>query len=126
MATIIRIEDGEGLGPFSSYTLQPMTQLLPGACRRHWDYSPECEDNHVKPPDEEGLNIRKDGKEWFCGLKTLGRFNSLFRPEEAKILVDEGYKIYVMTVDDIQQSVNQVLYTLDNVKSKVEITSIFK
>lgn len=65
----------------------------------------------------------KDGKNWFCGTTSFKQFSSWFPKEDLEVLVNDfGFSVYKMVSTEYQLQENQILYTLEGLKSKEDFT----
>lgn len=121
---VLRIETDEGVGVFKN-GIDCAYDLIPDACNRHFREKSSCYDTYFPIPQEDGINMEKDSKEWFCSFLSLKQLNELFFPDEIKILLDHGYNIRLLTVTNYQKGNSQVVFTRDSVIKTQTLNSIF-
>lgn len=119
MAKIIRVESTvNGLGMFigtGTNNYVPRWELR-SLMRRHKVFN---------TPQEDGLNIEKDNREWFCGYKTVQQFQYWVLKEEIKELVRNGFKVFLIEADDFQVGEHQIIFTKESEIKREDITEIF-
>lgn len=76
-------------------------------------------------PYIDGLNLNQHGKEWFCAYKTVEQIQKWIEPHEFKSIIDNGFNIYLLTVEEFQEGNDQIIYTKESIISKKEINSLF-
>lgn len=121
---VLRIETNGGTGVFAN-DIDCAYDLIPSACDRHFVGKSHCLGTYFPSPQEDGLNMNKDNKEWFCAFTSLKQLNELFFPDEIKVLLDHGYNIRLLTVTNYQKGNSQVVFTRDSVIKTQTLNSIF-
>ncbi len=121
--TIIRIESPkDGLGLFRSIDDPLDKPKFKKLWARHTTNGPK---GGFPTPSNEGLEIYKDDKRWFCAFKSLSQFQKWVKPSEARNIVKEGFKILLLEVNDYQESKMQIIYTKESITSMKDISSLF-
>ncbi len=77
-------------------------------------------------PQEDGLDVELDDKEWFCAYKSVDQFKEWINQEQRAFIIELGFLIYVLEVDEFQEGRDQVIFTKTSIKSKTDITSLFQ
>jgi hypothetical protein len=119
---VIRVEHPDGYGMFRSYDKDhnirshSVDEICHDLCIRHYDFN---------EPSGDGLNLDRDSKDWFCAYKTIEQIQEWVKPEEFKILFDNDYKIYVLSVSEYQIGESQIIYTKDSILNKRDISTLF-
>lgn len=121
----IRIEYKDGYGLFFKNLFKNHVRLesrpfyaekdLPELHRRH-------KENFLHPMND-GLDVEKDGKEYFCAFKNIDDFRKWVYEDELKKILNLGFKIYQITATDFQEGKHQILYTKESITSKINISN---
>lgn len=126
MKTIIRIEYiPDGIGIFTTFLLdelrkrdiRPLDKFCESAYERHSDF---------KDPLNDGLDIDKYGKEWFCAYKSIEQLQEWITPKELKLIISEGYTVLMLDVYEYQEGEDQIVYTKESITSYKDITCLFE
>lgn len=125
MKTVIRIEYPEdGIGMFMTYLdnglkreIKPLDEFCISAYRRHYEFN--C-------PFQDGLNRKKDSKEWFCSYKSIEQLQQWIKTDELKRIIKKGYVVLMLDVTEYQEGRDQIMYTKESIQSSKDITSLFK
>lgn len=126
MKTIIRIEYiPDGIGIFMTFLsgtdikrdVRPLDKFCASAYERHSDF---------KTPLYDGLDIEKNGKEWFCAYKSIEQLQEWITPEELKLIISEGYTVLMLDVYEYQEGRDQIIYTKESITSYKDITCLFE
>jgi len=112
---IVRIEY-LGVGIFCSPNVHCMHPIVREVYNRHNDFP---------NPMNEGLNLWKDNKEWFCAYKTVEQVQQWLRKVEIQYFTTLGFRVYLLTVNEYQMGDYQVIFTKDSIVSKEDVTSLF-
>lgn len=117
MITVVRIENIEqGMGIFGYMDELERYPLADETYRRHLRFN---------TPDEDGLDLRMNGQEWFCAYKSLSQFEEWVKREEAQFFIQNGFKIVMLDITDYQIGRDQVIFTKESIVQEVDITNIF-
>lgn len=126
MKTIIRIEYiPDGIGVFMTFLsgtgikrdVRPLDEFCESAYTRHLNFN--C-------PFEDGLDIKKYGKEWFCAYKSIEQLQEWITPKELKLIISEGYTVLMLDVYEYQEGKDQIIYTKESITSYKDITCLFE
>ena len=77
-------------------------------------------------PSLDGIYMSKDMKEWFCAYKTLEQLKEWVTIEEIEILIDYGFNIHMLEVEEYQVGYYQIVYTKESIISNNIINDLFK
>lgn len=119
MKTIIRIEHTDGYGMFigydpkDKYRAHCVEKLCNDLSERHRSFNDPWEDNLRITP------------KYFCAYKSVEQLQQWIKPDEFKILKDNGYKILTLVVTNYQEGRDQIIYTKDSIVSTTDISSLF-
>lgn len=119
---VIRIENKDGVGMFTGDI--DAYDIIPKACERHFSGAFSTLDVFPIPFDE-GLDLRKDKKEWFCAFLSLEQLEKLITREEIQTLIEYGYDVKLLSVEEYQQGNCQILYTKESITKETLLNSIF-
>ncbi len=115
---VVRIENrNDGCGIFKIRVGYNVCSKFPSLSNRHMDFP---------TPFEEGLDIFKNHKDWFCAFATIDILKYWVTQEEIKLFVNNGFDIILLEVTEFQQGNLQVIYTKESIISSKIINSIFK
>ena len=119
---LIRVEAADGKGMYRNdiVTIMEIDELADLRYRHS-----TCNDNGMPTPENDGIRCFKEGLH-YCGYKSLEQIQQWIMPEEFSILIREGFRIYLYVVTELLESRNQVVFDKNNVRSKIDITSIFE
>jgi hypothetical protein len=110
---VVRIEHPEvGKGMFTHKRPENLKSLY----KRHSDSFPT-------PYTDKGINYF-DG-DWFCAYKTLEQFNQWVTHEEVNILLNLGFRIYLLDLNSYQIGEFQVVFKKEGIISKKDISELF-
>lgn len=112
---VVRLEL-KGTGIFISPYVDMDRVEIAGVYHRHKEFP--C-------PESEGLDLREDGKEWFCAYKTIEQVQQWLRKEEIQYFISIGFRVLLLTVNEYQLGEYQVIFTKESIESKEDITSLF-
>lgn len=121
---VIRIENKQGVGCFAAKAGKNAYALIPDACERHF-VGKDSYKMQFPTPRQEKLNLYEDGYEWFCAFKSIKQLNRLFLPNEIKTLIENGFDIYLLTVNNYQKGRRQIIFTKKSIITKENINSLF-
>ncbi len=121
---IIRVEHDDGNGMFRSATGKPIRNIY--GLEDMWNRHSVFGNPGMPLPGNDGIDIRLDGHGWYLAFASMDDFNGWVKPEEAKILIHNGYKILLIDAVEIQIGKHQVAYTKTSVSSTEDISSLFK
>ena len=76
--------------------------------------------------DIPSLDVKKDGKEWFCAFPSLNHMAIWLNHTELYQIVSKGFDIFILKVTEYQEGKNQVIYTKESIKTKDNISQLFK
>ena len=114
---VVRVQNREtGIGMFYTTNLLMYTSGLTQVCYRHRDFN---------TPDEDGLDVRLDGKEWFCSYKSIEQFQQWVMLDEVRILIDKGFDVLLLDVKEFQVGEHQVIFTKQSIVSTKIINELF-
>ena len=124
MKTIVRIEFPEdGFGMFKTFlgnglkrNIRPLDEFCKTVHRRHGDFN---------DPFRDGLDLNRGIRTWFCSYKSIEQLQQWIQTEELKTIIKEGYRIYVLDVNEYQEGRDQIIYTKESINSSKDITSLF-
>jgi len=74
--------------------------------------------------DKELMDIFIEGTHYFA-FNNLYQFNKGFPKKELNILIQNGFKVYMLELTEAIQSQYQTIFELNNIKSKIDITNLF-
>lgn len=117
----IRIEhpmDGKGLFKSCAEYTEP-------SCYRHDLYNMRKRHNDFNLPNEDGLDLKKDCKEWFCAYKTVEQIQEWIKSKEFDMLIECGYEINLLEVDEYQIGHHQILFTKESIVKREIINDLF-
>lgn len=116
----VRVENlKDGCGCFSSYTDKDEYRsyinldFLRKLCLKHSTFNDPRNDN---------LNLNKDKKVWFCAYKDVEQLTSWLSKSDIKRLIKQGFRIYLLEVDEYQVGNHQIIYTKESILTKTDIT----
>lgn len=116
MKTIYRIEYSDGHGPFGVGLEHPDVLSM--------DLMPLIERwINMDTPQEDGLK-RHPGQDK-CGFASLEALHHWVKPEEIKTMLDNGYKVYRLEVDQCQVGRDNMVFEVQDVLTKVDISDQF-
>lgn len=75
--------------------------------------------------DEDIRNFFIEGTHYFA-FNNLYQFNKGFPKKELNILIQNGFKVYMLELTEYIQSEYQTIFELKDIKSKIDITNLFK
>lgn len=84
--------------------------------KRHYDFP---------TPSRYGLDMYLDGKEWFCGYKSIDELQSWVYSDEIKFFISKGFKVLLLEVTEFQLGEYQIIFTKESITSSKDITSLF-
>jgi len=121
MKTIVRVEarDGNGLftsmkdGKFREY--KPYAEI-PALATRH---------NTFNNPEEDGLDIHKGDKEWFCAYKNIEQLQDWVLRSELRVFAENGCRVLMLDVLEYQVGDDQIIYTKESIISSKDVTELF-
>lgn len=119
---IIRIEGEDGFGIFGGKK-DILDIGLKKLYDRHFDSTNRNE--YIPTPNNDGCNMSKNEKEWYCAFKSLEQFNMLLKGNEIKILIKNKFNIYLLEVGNYQIGYHQVIYTKESITKSENINSLF-
>lgn len=124
---IIRIEhELDGYGMFISKSCERVEvgrksdEILPELYLRHMRFN---------SPYEDGLGVyveKGPGGSWFCSFKSIEQLQEWVKPDELKILIENGFNILVLDVNEWREGEHQILYTKESIISQKNISELFK
>lgn len=82
--------------------------------------------DHFNTPGEDGLDLYKDDKEWFCAYKTISDIRALISKPALDELLKMNYSVYQLLVSEYQIGRDQIIFTEQGVISKVDVTEKLK
>lgn len=121
MTTIIRIEHTDGWGIFrapwvASKRSRPcIDTLCPQACDRHLGF-------HT--PTDDGYPINSD--DYFCAYKTLDDMKRWLNSDEIRILLENGFKVFLLEVSDCFLGVDNAIFKKQDILLKKDISDLFR
>lgn len=118
---VIRVEGKFGYGMFRKDYGIEQYQYIPSSM------IPELGDRHgiFPTPDDDCINMKQDGKEWFCGYKNVDQFQQWVLKSELEIMFKEGFKVWMLEVTQFQIGLCQIVFTKESIRSKTDITELF-
>jgi hypothetical protein len=72
------------------------------------------------------LDVKKDGKEWFCAYPSLNDMASWLNNNDLHSIVNKGFGIFILKVAEYQVGKYQIIYTKESIISKKNISQLFK
>lgn len=87
---------------------------------------PDLWTRHVqgfKDPERDNLNVKKDGKNYFCAFKSIKHLKYWITKDQFKHLIGLGFRIFIIQATDYQIGKYQILYTKESIKCKIDITN---
>ena len=119
MKTIIRIEHNEGYGLWHSINKDTDECYF-------WEFTFTRElrfkHQNFPSPSEEGLSLNIDQ---YCAFKSIEQIQEWIEPEWFKEIIECGFKIWMIDVDDWVEGAYQILFRKEDIISKKDITSLF-
>lgn len=114
---VVRVQNrNTGIGMFHTHGLLMTTKGLKNISPRHRDFN---------TPDEDGLDVRLYGKEWFCSYKSIEQFQQWVMLDEVRILIKKGFDILLLDVEEYQIGEHQVIFTKQSITSTKVINELF-
>lgn len=128
MKTIIRIEHSDGWGMFRSkdndrWTVGDYSGVK--CLDELWDRHSSWNEGGMPLPDNDGIKMHKEYKEWFCAFKSMEEFKQWVKPEEIKELIKRDFKVLLLDVTDFQEGEKQIVYTKESILSAKDISQLF-
>lgn len=116
MKTILRIEL-DGIGIFNN----PLVK------KKGFKYWNEMFERHMEFPSpyNDGIDLHKEDKEWFCAYKSVEQMQLWLRSEEIKFFIGMGFRFLLLEVEEYQEGEYQIIYTKESIKECKDITAIF-
>lgn len=121
MISAIRIEHSDGQGMFTSI------HYLTGKCRKTvYEFLPSVSERHYAFPCLKKEMHYKNSKDNFCAYKTIEQLNEWILPDEITVLIDKGYKIYLLDLSEAIVTDYQVIFKKEHIIHKKDITQLFE
>jgi len=126
MISCIRIEhpiDGKGLfqNTYDEKTGDGLKDTVDAfnmeVCRRHNDMD--------TPWSDPNLDRFLEKKEWFCAYKNLDQLALWMDNMEIREVLEHGYNIYQLSVNEFQVGSDQIMYTKESIERKENINQLF-
>ncbi len=114
---LIRIEAPNGIGIFMNSEYPYLDDISPYAGAKHMNF---------KEPYDDGLNLNKYNKNWFCGYKNITEFNQWLTKDDILSIINCGYNIFLIDVEEYQIGSEQIIYTKESIISKININNLFQ
>lgn len=76
-------------------------------------------------PYRDGLDLERDGKEWFCGYKTIEQMQEWVKKEEAQKLIARYHDALLLEVSEWQEGSHQIIFTRESIQSRKVINELF-
>jgi len=123
---IIRIEhESDGYGMFISKDGRRVevgrnqNEILPDLYERHKNFN---------SPHNDGLEMyfpldRKGN--WFCSFKSIEQLQEWVKPDELRILFENGFHILILDVSEWVDGEHQIIYTKESIVSQKDISDLF-
>lgn len=115
MKTIYRVENWNSKGMFRNddiHLIERNTDII----NRHEDFL---------EPNNDGLNLRKDGVRWFCAYRSKKQLKRWVKRAELEYLQDIGFNVVEIQVQVYQEGRFQCLFDRDRIISKKIVTNQF-
>lgn len=77
-------------------------------------------------PQEDFLDIRKEGFEWFCTYKSVGQLQQWNTFDEINMLIEKGFSVLMLEVSEYQIGEHQIIFTKESIVKTVDISNYFK
>lgn len=123
---VIRVEHTDGNGMFRN-SIAPVHEVDNYLMQNMWNrHSTWARGGGMPTPSNDNINIGKDDLDWYCAFRGLEEFNQWVYPEEAKKLIELGYRIYSLEVTNFQIGDKQVVYTKESIIEKNDLSDLFK
>lgn len=128
MKQVIRIEYTDGYGLFlRCYVNKDLDDIGD----RHYSCKklfPSILDRHksFNRPNDDGLDLRLDDKIWYCGYKNVEQLQLWITSEELKSIIEYGFRILLLDVNEYQEGRDQIIYTKKNIINSKDISELFK
>lgn len=126
MRQLIRLEHSDGHGIFSTYLLDEQGEIL----EDRWNLAarvicPPVSDRHqdFNLPEEDGITFI-EGKH-FCAYKSVAQMGQWIEPEELKIFLEAGFKVFFIEVIECLEGEHQICYEKRHIIKKIDITNLF-
>jgi len=126
--TIIRIEHADGWGMFRPKNNDRWSvgddsgiKCLDDLWERHSSWNV----GGMPIPHNDGIDMAKGNKEWFCAFKNIEEFKQWIKPEEMRELIKKNFKVLLLDVFDFQEGEKQVVYTKESILSIKDISQLF-
>jgi hypothetical protein len=116
VTTIIRIEHEDGWGMFrmgNNENKKTVDQISWRVYTKHGD---------MPGPRNDGLEIEADD---FCAYTSMSSMSQWIQPEDVKLLIPHGYKVYLIDVTEAKIGEHQALFKKQNIVLKKDITVLF-
>jgi hypothetical protein len=114
---VVRVQNREtGIGMFFTNGLLFIVEGLSRISPRHRDFN---------TPDEDGLDVKLDNKEWFCAYKSIEQFQQWVMLSEVRILIEKGFDVLLLDVEEYQIGEHQVVFTKQSITSTKVINELF-
>lgn len=76
-----------------------------------------------KNPEDEGLHVKKDNKEYFCAFKSKLAVKYWIDKNHFDRIKQLGFRVYEVHCTDYQEGKYQILYTKESIIQKIDITN---
>ena len=106
----IRIEK-DGIGLFTNMHSNKLAQQV---YNRHSEFA---------NPQQDGLDLCKDGKGWYCAYKSAKELKEWINTQELQYFISKGYNILQLEVEEYQIGDEQLLYTEESIVNCIDITN---
>ena len=122
MKTVIRIEHLCGNGLFMAFDYKKNDFFINWLC-------PDLIDKHnceFPTPFNDGLNIIKNEKKWFCAYKSIDQIKEWITISEINIILNNKFRMLSLDVNEYQEGGQQILFTKESIVKIEDISNQFK
>ena len=124
MKSLIRIEHSNGIGLFNHDRGVYLNDDFHALIERYHDFPQPYLD--LNPDTDEHIDMDLNGKEWFCAFKSIVFMTKWITDNEILRLLDRGFKIYYLEVEEYQVASHQTAYTKESIRVQIDITEEIK
>lgn len=120
MQSIIRVEhpeSGKGIFRHDLFDLNSDNQrVYDEMCDRHNSFPTPYEDQHIN------RFIRTNE---FCAFKSIEQIQQWIQPNEFQVIIELGFKIYLLDVSECTIGEYQILYKKEHILQQKDISNLF-
>lgn len=127
MIQAVRIEHSDGQGMFGEWFIHENGDETPREHSTVGKFLPEVlyRHNGFNTPYED-FGYKFEHGQHFCAYKSIDQLQQWIYPNEMKIIIDRGYCVYLLELEDVLVGRDQICYKKSDIISKQDITSLFK